>query len=239
MPTRSTPTYQNILVLTGAGVSVESGLSTFRAAGGLWAGHRVEEVATPEAFARSPATVHRFYNERRSKLHTVAPNAAHRALAEFAHRAARESRTFTLVTQNVDDLHERAGSPAVVHMHGELLQSRCTACGTRAPVTGDLTVTAPCPHCRAPGGRRPDIVWFGEMPYFMERIERALAVCDCFAAIGTSGHVYPAAGFVDLARRAGAHCVEINTDTTANASLFHETITAPATTGVPGFFDTL
>lgn len=224
-----------VVVLTGAGISAESGIPTFRAEDGLWENHRVEEVATPAGFRRNPALVHRFYNERRRKLTTVQPNAAHDALAAFEAHCSREAREFLLVTQNIDDLHERAGSRRLVHMHGELLKSWCEHCDTRATtVSGNLSTDSVCPSCGSAGGLRPDIVWFGEMPYHMERIERALAHCALFVAVGTSGNVYPAAGFVRLAARVGARCVELNLERTGGA--FTDGIYGRATTVVPTFF---
>ena len=192
-----------IVILTGAGISAESGLPTFRDANGLWENHRVEEVATPEAFAHHPALVHRFYNLRRAALKTVSPNAAHGALAQLQHAYPEH---VTLVTQNVDDLHERAGSSKVIHMHGELLQIRCERCKDVRRWEDELSSGLPCSSCGEAGALRPDIVWFGEMPYFMNEISERLAQCDLFVAIGTSGLVYPAAGFVRAARTAGAHC---------------------------------
>ena len=225
-----------IVILTGAGISAESGLATFRGKDGLWEGHRVEEVATPEAFRRNPALVHRFYNLRRAALGGVEPNAAHLALA----RLQREHRgTVTLITQNVDDLHERAGSTGVIHMHGELLQARCERCRRSAAWHGDLSTATACTHCHRAGGMRPDIVWFGEMPMHMERIGRALEAATLFAAIGTSGFVYPAAGFVQMATQAGAATVEINNAETAVSDCFHARLTGPATECVPAWVDSL
>ena len=198
----------NIVILTGAGISAESGVATFRGPDGLWEGHRVEDVATPEAFQRDPALVLKFYDERRAKLQTVQPNAAHKALARLD---AGWDGNLLLVTQNVDDLHERAGSVRLVHMHGELLSGLCLSCGQRSVVTDDFSNHPACPHC-AERMLRPDIVWFGEMPYQMERIEMALAQCDLFVSIGTSGAVYPAAGFVQTARHYGAQTLEMNLD---------------------------
>ena len=216
-----------IVVLTGAGVSAESGLATFRGAGGLWEGHRVEDVATPQAFARDPALVHQFYNERRARAGTVAPNAAHSALARLAGR-----HDLTLVTQNVDSLHEKAGSPAVIHMHGQLDRALCAACGHRWDAPMVMAPNDPCPACAALA-TRPDIVWFGEMPYHMDRIWPALEQADLFAAIGTSGNVYPAAGFAQHAARNGVACVELNLDQPANARDFDDHITGPASVTVP------
>ena len=232
----------NLFVLTGAGVSAESGVPTFRASDGLWEGHRIEEVATPEGFAANPALVQDFYNQRRRHLAKVAPNTAHRALADLA---ARWDGDFLLVTQNVDDLHDRAHlqtPPApgfeLIHMHGELLKARCTASGVVCDWTGDLEAAHASPY-HPRGVLRPHIVWFGEMPLEMERIEAALEACDLFVSIGTSGAVYPAAGFVQLARMAGARTVEINLEPTQGARLFDEGVYGPATEAVPAFFDAL
>ena len=233
---------RNLVILTGAGVSAESGVPTFRADDGLWMGHRIEEVATPEAFARDPALVQDFYNRRRRQLAEVRPNAAHQALADLA---ARWEGDFLLVTQNVDDLHDRAHArttPAsgfeLIHMHGELLKASCTRTGRVCDWPGDLAADEPSPH--HPSGRlRPHIVWFGEMPLHMERIEAALAECDLFVAIGTSGAVWPAAGFVRQARLAGARTVEINLAPTTGRRLFDEGVYGPATQMVPAFVHNL
>ena len=229
-----------VVVLTGAGVSAESGIRTFRDAGGLWETHPVEVVATPEGFARDPELVHRFYSARRAQLPEVEPNAAHRALARLAGCLKERGGQLTLVTQNVDDLHERGGSRDVVHMHGELGGMLCGRCGARWAIRGDAGVGTECPECAAAlpspdplAVPRPDIVWFGEMPYHMERIERALREAELFASIGTSGEVYPAAGFVALARASGARTVEINLEPSANAALFDEQRTGKAGTLVP------
>lgn len=232
----------NLVVLTGAGVSAESGVPTFRASDGLWEGHRIEEVATPEGFAANPALVQDFYNQRRRHLARVQPNPAHRALADLA---ARWRGDFLLVTQNVDDLHDRAHLetlPApgfeLIHMHGELNKARCTASGVVCDWTGDLEAAHASPH-HPRGMLRPHIVWFGEMPLQMERIEAALERCDLFVSIGTSGAVYPAAGFVQQARMAGARTVEINLEPTQGARLFDEGVYGPATEAVPAFFSDL
>jgi len=222
----------NIVILTGAGISAESGVPTFRAADGLWEGHRVEDVATPQAFRRNPALVQQFYDQRRAFLGQVEPNAAHHALARLE---AEWNGDFLLVTQNVDDLHDRAGHNHLVHMHGELNSALCTRCGAARPWRGPLIDNPACPACRQPGGLRPDIVWFGEMPYHMHRIETALAACDLFVSIGTSGAVYPAAGFVSQARHAGAHTLELNLETSAGTRLFHEARHGPATRLVPAW----
>jgi NAD-dependent deacetylase len=228
----------NLVVLTGAGVSAESGVPTFRASDGLWEGHRIEEVASPEGFAANPTLVQDFYNRRRALLPTVQPNAAHRALAELA---ARWEGDFLLVTQNVDDLHDRAHvevPPAagfeLIHMHGELNKARCTATDRVCDWAADLDPYHDSPFS-ADGWLRPHIVWFGEIPLQMERIYRALATCDLFASIGTSGAVYPAAGFVQEARMAGARTVEINLEPSLGAGLFDEGVYGPATEAVPRF----
>ncbi len=223
-----------IVVLTGAGISQESGIPTFRDLGGYWEKYRVEELASPEGFAANPSLVHDFYNLRRRRLQEpgIEPNPAHRALAEFA---ARWSGEFLLVTQNVDDLHERAGSTGVVHMHGEMLQARCSRCGSVCAWREDLSTATPCPACAALGGMRPHIVWFGEMPFEMERIASALLRCDLFVAIGTSGQVYPAAGFAAEARAAGAQVVELNLEPSGGRA-FDEVITGRAGEIVPRFF---
>jgi NAD-dependent deacetylase len=220
----------NIVILTGAGISAESGLQTFRAADGLWENHRVQDVATPEAFRRDPSLVYRFYNERRRSLATVQPNAAHLALARLEQAWAGE---VFLVTQNVDDLHDRAGSNNLLHMHGELLKARCEACRGVHEWLSDLDAASRCPACGG-GPVRPHIVWFGEMPLDMDRIYQALDRCDLFVAIGTSGHVYPAAGFVE-AVAPQARTVELNLEASLMASAFREARTGRATDLVPTF----
>jgi len=210
---------RNIVILTGAGISAESGVATFRGPDGLWEGHRVEDVATPEAFVRDPDLVHAFYDARRAKLATVEPNAAHRALARLDAEWPGE---LLIVTQNVDDLHERAGATRLLHMHGELKSAWCLGCDGRMPWEASLSDRPACPACAVPGGLRPDIVWFGEMPYEMERIDRALMDADLFVSIGTSGAVYPAAGFVQTARYCGAQTLEMNLDPSLGSFHFHE-----------------
>jgi NAD-dependent deacetylase len=205
-------------------------VGTFRGPDGLWEGHRVEDVATPEAFRRDSALVQAFYDERRAALGRVAPNAAHRALARLDSVWPGD---LLLVTQNVDDLHERAGSQRLLHMHGELRSAWCLACDGRFRWEAPLADNPPCPGCRARGRLRPDIVWFGEMPCEMERIEAALLGCDLFVSIGTSGNVYPAAGFVDLARHAGARTLELNLDPSMVSHRFDESWLGPAGTLVP------
>lgn len=228
----------NIVILTGAGISAESGVPTFRAADGLWEGHRVEDVATPQAFRRNPTLVQQFYDQRRAHLGQVVPNAAHHALARLeAAWPKGNGFDFLLATQNVDDLHDRAGHNHLVHMHGELNSALCTRCGAANPWRRPLLDNPPCPACRQPGGLRPDIVWFGEMPYHMDRIETALAAADLFVSIGTSGAVYPAAGFVAQAKAAGAHTLELNLEPSAGTPLFDEARHGPATQLVPAWVE--
>ncbi len=222
--------FRNIVVLTGAGISADSGLATFRGADGLWEGHRVEDVATPEAYGRDPALVHQFYDARRARLGEVEPNAAHRALARLDAEWPGE---LLIVTQNVDDLHERAGAKRLLHMHGEVAKGWCLACDDRFPWQGPMGEGASCPACQVTGRVRPDIVWFGEMPYEMERIDRALQNADLFVSIGTSGAVYPAAGFVQTARYCGAHCIEMNLELSQGSLFFHETRLGRAMDEVP------
>ncbi len=222
---------RNIVVLTGAGMSAESGVPTFRGEDGLWEGHHIEMVASPEGFARDPALVQRFYNLRRAALKTVEPNAGHLALA----RLEREWRgSFLLVTQNVDDLHERAGSENLIHMHGELLKARCRACGVVITWADDLSSGTPCEACGKSGDMRPHIVWFGEMPFELETISNALLNADLFLCIGTSGVVYPAAGFAQTAaRRSECHLIEMNIERTEISRHFHEHIVGPVALELP------
>jgi NAD-dependent deacetylase len=229
----------SIVMLTGAGISAESGLPTFRGSDGLWLGWRLEDVATPEAFARNPDVVQRFYDLRRRQLLTpeIAPNAAHRALAKLEQRWPGSVR---IVTQNIDDLHERAGSKNLIHMHGELLKARCTACAAVSPWRDDLAAAQRCPACGGADVLRPHVVWFGEMPLELDAIDEALAACDLFIAIGTSGQVYPAAGFVEEVRRHGrAHTVALNLEPSAVDSLFAERRRGPASEVVPRYVDDL
>jgi NAD-dependent deacetylase len=228
----------NLVILTGAGISAESGIATFRDANGLWENHRIEDVASPAGFRRDPDTVHRFYNLRRAQLKTVQPNPAHFALAALE-RAWAGQGGFLLVTQNVDDLHERAGSKTLHHMHGEIRKIRCAACGDVRPHEDDAGTALACAACGRAGSLRPDIVWFGEMPYHMDEIQMVLEEADIFAAIGTSGVVYPAAGFAELARHNGRNCrtVEINPAPTGGA--FTEVIADTASRGVPRWIESL
>jgi NAD-dependent deacetylase len=230
---------RNIVILTGAGISAESGLRTFRAEDGLWEDHRVEDVATPQAFRRDPDLVQRFYDERRAGVLAAQPNPAHEALARLDRDWPGE---LLLVTQNIDDLHERAGTRVgsersrIVHMHGEVLSAWCTACDARHRWTATLIDEPPCPTCGA-AALRPDIVWFGEMPYEMERIFAALARADLFVSIGTSGAVYPAAGFVQQAASHGARTLELNLDRSLGSSMFDETRLGPASELVPAWVE--
>ncbi|RWL44830.1 MAG: NAD-dependent deacylase [Mesorhizobium sp.] len=223
-----------IVILTGAGISAESGVATFRDPDGVWAKFNLEDVATPQGFARDPAKVQDFYNMRRRQVGAVEPNAAHAALAKLEQALPGK---VLVVTQNIDDLHERAGSRSLIHMHGELGRALCLGCGESSAWADDITVQSQCPACGAGGRLRPDVVWFGEMPYRMEEIGDALTGCDLFAAIGTSGSVHPAAGFVEEARAAGALTVELNLKCAGWASRFDEQIEGPATRVVPAFVE--
>jgi NAD-dependent deacetylase len=223
-----------IVVLTGAGISAESGLGTFRDKDGLWTRVDLNEVATPEGYARNPQKVLDFYNMRRQGVIEAQPNGAHRALARLEERLGD---ALTLVTQNVDDLHERAGSAHVIHMHGQLLSALCGACAHSWPWPGPMRLQDACPACAAPGRVRPDVVWFGEMPFRMEEIYERIAEADIFAAIGTSGQVYPAAGFVMDAKLAGAETVEINLERTDSSGQFDRHVLGPASQAVPRWVD--
>ncbi len=227
---------ESIVVLTGAGVSAESGIDTFRASDGLWENHPVEEVATPEGFAANPQLVYEFYNQRRRQLVSadIRPNAAHSYLAKFEHEFPGE---FLLVTQNVDNLHERAGSENLLHMHGELLKMRCLNSQMVFDIETDFSFDTECRCCRSPGNLRPHIVWFGEMPFYMNKIYMALESCDLFVAIGTSGNVYPASGFYQTAKIRRAHTVELNLERTG--STFDECRYGRASETVPQFFEEL
>lgn len=226
---------RNIVILTGAGISAESGVATFRGPGGLWEGQRVEDVCTPQALARDPELVHRFYDARREKLASVEPNAAHFALARLDAEWAGE---LLLVTQNVDDLHERAGSKRLLHMHGELSSALCAGCGRRKAWEGSLPPGSVCERC-SEAALRPDIVFFGEMPYGMHTIENAMRRADLFVSIGTSGAVYPAAGFVHSARRLGTDTLELNLDPSEGSSQFAESRLGPASVLVPEWVESL
>jgi NAD-dependent deacetylase len=228
--------FRHIVILTGAGLSAESGLSTFRDRDGIWAKYDYREVATPEGFRANPQLVHDFYNQRRRGHNGVVPNAAHRALARLESEHPGE---VVVVTQNIDALHEAAGTRNLIHMHGELLRALCALCGTRHPWTEDLGLKSQCPGCRRKGGLRPDVVWFGEMPYEMDRIYEHLIKADLFLSIGTSGNVYPAAGFVAVTRENGARTVELNLEPSDGAGLFHEAIHGPATEIVPAYVERL
>lgn len=234
MPPTSSP---RVFVLTGAGISAESGVSTFRDADGVWSRYDFREVATPEGFARDPAKVHGFYNLRRANLTKAAPNAGHLALARLESDLAARGGDLYLCTQNVDDLHERAGSLRVIHMHGELGRIRCARCGLNRAWREDLATETPCPGCGRAGGLRPDVVWFGETPKFLDEIDAALRQADLFAAIGTSGSVWPAAGFAAQARRIGIPTVEINLEPSETAAVFDTRLYGPATEQVPAWVE--
>jgi NAD-dependent deacetylase len=211
-----------IVALTGAGISAESGLGTFRDKGGIWSRFDPMKLATPEVFARDPEQVNDFYNFRRRNVLDAQPNPAHFALARLEAALAERDGQLTLVTQNIDDLHERAGARRVIHMHGELLMACCTRCEAVSPWRQDLTVSDPCPVCEQSGRMRPHVVWFGEIPLEMNAIQAALRSADLFVAIGTSGAVYPAAGFVAEAAALGIATCEINLEPSDNAELFGE-----------------
>ena len=227
--------FERIVILTGAGLSAESGISTFRDKDGIWAKVNLEDVATPQGFARNPLMVHEFYNRRRSSHARVKPNAAHRALARLEQNHA----CVLVVTQNVDALQEQAGLKNLIHMHGELLSAHCTRCNARNAWHEDLALETACPSCQRAGGMRPDVVWFGEMPYRMDEIGAALERCDLFISIGTSGNVYPASGFVTEARASGAHTVELNLEPSSGVSHFHEAIHGRASEIVPRYVERL
>jgi len=235
---------RNIVILTGAGISAESGLATFRGPDGLWEGHRIEDVCTPQALARNPGLVLDFYDQRRRALSDVGPNAAHEALARLD---AAWDGELLIVTQNVDDLHERAGAKRLIHMHGQLLSALCRACGSRTPFAGDMIDGPACPACGGAGALRPDIVFFGEIPYRMDEIQEALEQADLFVSIGTSGTVYPAAGFVQLARAAGADTLELNLEPSGGTAAgnaaagygFAASLFGAATALVPAWVDQL
>lgn len=230
------PVPSSIVILTGAGISAESGIDTFRDKGGIWSKIDYRDVATPEGFARNPRKVHDFYNKRRRRMAGIKPNAAHVSLARLEQEFAG---SFLLVTQNIDDLHEGAGSRRLVHMHGELNKALCEACGESSRWNLDMSIDSQCPLCHTIGRMRPDVVWFGEMPYHMGRIHAALSTCDLFISIGTSGSVYPAAGFIEEARLARAYTVELNLEASDGGELFEETHYGRATEVVPAFVDRL
>ena len=224
---------RDIVILTGSGISAESGVATFRDKDGVWAKYDYRDVATPEGFAANPDLVHSFYNDRRRKLPSVEPNAAHIALVELEAGLIARGGRLTLVTQNVDDLHERAGSKDILHMHGELGKAICAHCGYIRDCSGDLSVDDMCSVCERKGGMRPYVVWFGEMPRFMDEAMAAIAGADLFVSIGTSGSVYPAAGFAGEARAAGVKTMELNLEPSENAHVFSDSQYGPATSVVP------
>ncbi|WP_114416593.1 NAD-dependent deacylase [Marinospirillum perlucidum] len=229
--------YSRIVVLTGAGISAESGISTFRDSNGLWENHSIEEVASPEGFQRNPEKVLEFYNLRRAQLldPQIQPNPAHQALGRFAQEVRQQGGQFTLISQNVDDLHQRAGNRDVISMHGQLLSALCSQSGRARPWSGPLNLKDVCDCCDPPQQLRPDIVWFGEVPYHLEACYQALSEADLFVALGTSGQVYPAAGFTELASQAGATTVEINLEPTSRS--FDAGYYGPASIKVPEFLE--
>jgi NAD-dependent deacetylase len=230
--------FKRIVVLTGAGISAESGIATFRDKDGIWAKVDVMDVATPQGFARNPQLVLDFYNKRRRDSGKAKPNAAHLALAKLEAEQGADGGVVITVTQNIDLLHEAAGTRALIHMHGQGDLMLCNACQARHPWgSEDLRVDLACKACGRAGGLRPDVVWFGEMPYHMDRIYEELARADLFLSIGTSGNVYPASGFVAEARRHGAHTVELNLEPSEGASVFHEAHHGPATKVVPRYVE--
>ncbi len=232
-------TYRNMVILTGAGISAESGLGTFRDKDGIWTKYPLEDLATPEGFARNPDFVHGFYNDRRAQSATASANPAHKALADLERAHVKSGGSFLLITQNVDELHEKGGSnPAnIIHMHGELAKARCGACGDVLAWTEPLSTADSCQICETQGQMRPHVVWFGEMPLEMDRIEQALANCDLFVSIGTSGDVYPAAGFAQMAKSIGAWTVELNLEPSSNSALFDEVHLGFASKVVPEWVD--
>lgn len=236
MPIMTQTNYQNIVILTGAGISQESGLGTFRGPDGLWEDVPIEDVATPEGFARDPVKVLNFYNDRRDGVRNAPANPAHDAIGTLQQKF---EGTLTLVTQNIDHLHEKGGATDVIHMHGEVGKIQCNHCGHVQDHWDALTIDMACGNCGQDGGLRPHVVWFGEMPLYMDRIFDALAGCDLFISIGTSGNVYPAAGFVMEARRGGAHTVELNLEPSDGASLFLEGHYGLASQVVPAYVEHL
>ncbi|MBP8226798.1 MAG: NAD-dependent protein deacylase [Pararheinheimera sp.] len=231
--------FNNIVVLTGAGISAESGIKTFRDSNGLWENHQIEDVATPEGYQRNPALVHQFYNQRRAQLldPKLKPNSAHQALAQFELQHKSKGGRFLLITQNVDNLHQRAGSESLITMHGQLQKVKCPVTGKNLSWLKDLTAADLCHCCKNPQPLRPDIVWFGEMPYLMDDCVDALMQADLFISIGTSGQVYPAAGFVKIAAESGAHTVELNMEATRGD--FAEGYYGPAAKIVPAYLSKL
>lgn len=241
--TPTTPLPRAIMILTGAGMSAESGMGTFRDTEGVWAKFDPAELATPEAFARNPEKVQDFYNKRRADLLTAQPNAAHIALAKLETHLIATGATLTIVTQNIDDLHERAGSHNVLHMHGELRKARCETprggCAGVSPWDDDLSAQTPCPQCRQKGHMRPHVVWFHEMPLYLDQIDALMDDVDMFVSIGTSGTVWPAAGFVMEARSRGAQTLELNLEPSDGGAIFDQALYGPATQLVPQWVTSL
>ena len=228
--------YKNIVILTGAGISAESGLATFRSTNGLWNNHKVEDVATVEAFFKNPDYVHQFYNEMRPELYNAKPNAAHLAITKLQQEYPAQ---ISVVTQNVDTLHEKAGSKNIYHIHGQINQIVCLNCGHVFETWGDVSAEDKCEHCAIMGMLKPNIVFFGENLLCMDKVDKLLQTCDLFLSIGTSGVVYPAAGFVQIAKMFGADTFEFNMEETSNNRLFDEHIYGPAGKTLPQFIDEL
>lgn len=228
--------YKNILILTGAGVSAESGLATFRDADGLWNNHKVEDVATIEAFERNPEFVHQFYNEMKPELLHAKPNPAHLALAKLEQEYPGE---VNIITQNVDTLHEKAGSQKVCHIHGQINQAVCLNCGNVLETWDDVDTQTVCPHCHVAGMMKPNIVFFGESLLYMDKAAHLLSNCDLFVSVGTSGVVYPAAGFVQTAKYRGAETYEFNLEAASNNYLFDKHIYGKCGKTLPEFVDKL
>ncbi len=228
--------YQNIVILTGAGISAESGLATFRSANGLWNNHKVEDVATIEAFERNPAYVHEFYNELKKELVKAKPNAAHLAITRLQNEYPAQ---ISVITQNVDTLHEKAGNKNVYHIHGQINQAVCLNCGHILETFGDVDTETTCPHCGIAGMMKPNIVFFGENLLCMDKVDRLLANCDLFLSIGTSGVVFPAASFVQIAKYNNARTLDFNLEPTSNNYYFDKHIYGQAGTTLPAFVDEL
>jgi len=228
--------FRSIVILTGAGISAESGLATFRSSNGLWNNHRVEDVATVEAFARNPEYVHEFYNELKQELIRAVPNPAHLALAKLQQNYPAP---VTIVTQNVDTLHEKAGNKNIFHIHGQINQAVCLNCGYIMQTWGEIDTQTICEHCGASGMMKPNIVFFGENLLYMDKVDKLLKMCDLFISVGTSGVVYPAAGFVQVAKLCGAKTIELNAETTSNNFMFDEHIIGKAGTTLPNFVQSL
>ena len=228
--------YKHIVFLTGAGISAESGLATFRSENGLWNNHRVEDVATIEAYLRNPDYVHQFYNDMRPELFKAEPNPAHLAITDLQSNYPAQ---IDIVTQNVDTLHEKAGNKNIYHIHGQINQIVCLNCGHVFETWGDISSEDKCEKCGVVGMLKPNIVFFGENLLYMDKVDNLLKSCDLFISIGTSGVVYPAAGFVQIAKMFGADTIELNMEQTSNNRLFDRHIYGPAGTTLPALVQEL